>query len=100
VPDLSRKKANHVTNLVTAVVRLLEDVSALKALAAEAQDLHYNDPDPAGLADADFTGANAYLDAAIYKQVIGTLLSLDSQLAAPGASGAPSVYAVLRQMKP
>jgi hypothetical protein len=100
VPDLSRKKSSHVTNLATAVVRLLEDVSALKTLVADAQDLHYADPDPKGLQDADFTEANAYLDAAIYKQVVGTLISLDTQMAAPGASGAPSVYAVLRQMKP
>lgn len=100
MPDLSKKKSNHVSNLVTAVVRLLEDVSTLKALTQEARDLHYDDPDPGGLADADFAGANAYLDAAIYKQVLGTLLDLDARLAAPGASGAPSVYAVLRQMKP
>jgi hypothetical protein len=98
--DTSSKKSNHVSGLARAVVRLLDDVAALKALAAEAQDLHYSDPDPAGLRDADFVGDNAYLTAAQYKQVVQTLIGLDSQMAEPGASGAPSVYAVLRQMKP
>jgi hypothetical protein len=98
--DTSAKKTNHVSNVVRAVVRLLDDVAALKALAAEAQDLHYSDPGQGGLQDADFVGDNAYLTAAQYKQVMETLAGLDSQMAAPGASGAPSVYAVLRQMKP
>jgi hypothetical protein len=98
--DTSSKKSNHVSNLVRAVVRLLDDVAALKALAAEAQDLHYSDAAPGGLQDGDFVGANAYLSAAQYKQVVQTLAGLDSQMAAPGASGAPSVYATLRQMKP
>jgi hypothetical protein len=98
--DTSTKKSNHVSNLVQAVVRLLDAVAALEALAQEAQDLHYSDPDPAGLTDADFVGANAYLDAAAYKQAVRTLIGLDSQLAAPGGSGAPGVYAVLRRMKP
>jgi hypothetical protein len=98
--DLSSKKTRHVTALAESVTRLLAEVSTLKALAQEAQDLHYSDPDPQGLQDADFVGGNAYISPAVYKQVVQTLIGLDSQMAAPGASGAPSVYAVLRQVKP
>jgi hypothetical protein len=98
--DLSSKKTRHIAALAEAVTRLLAEVSTLKELAQEAQDLHYCDPDPGGLTDADFVGGNVYISAAVYKQVVQTLAGLDSQMAAPGASAAPSVYAVLRQMKP
>jgi hypothetical protein len=98
--DLSSKKTRHITDLAQGVTQLLGLVATRKELAAEAQDLHYSDPDPAGLQDADFVGGNAYISPAVYKQVVQTLVGLDSQMATPGTSGAPSVYAVLRQMKP
>jgi hypothetical protein len=98
--DTASKKTKHVESLAQSVTRLLAEVYTLKALAQEAQDLHYSDADPGGLQDADFVGGNVYISPAVYKQVVQTLIALDSQMASPGASGAPSVYAVLRQMKP
>lgn len=97
--DLSSKKSNHISLLIQGASSALDAISGLRSLVAESKTLGYDDAD-AGLQDADFVGANNFLSASAYRQIILALSILDSALTAPNSIGADSFLKVLYQAKP
>jgi hypothetical protein len=83
------KRSNYISRVQQGVDNLLTAISQLEALTLEGQALGYvqaADGPPGSLADADFVGANSFLTAAQFADVMATLGTLDAALHADSAA--------------
>lgn len=94
------KKSNYISRCVQQTNALLDAVHSLEALSQEGVFSGYVAPpgsaNPGSLQDADFVGANGFLNAATFGQVMATLAALDGQLHADGGKILQALY-LMRQ---
>ena len=97
---LADKKSNHISNLVQATQQLLASIVTLQGLQLEASTagMGYLAGGQNALVDADFVGANGYLNAAQYNAAVQTLISLNTQLTTVTDGVTP--YSLLYALKP
>ena len=88
------KKSDYITRVQQAVDALLSDITDLEALNLEGQSLGYvaSGSQQGSLQDSDFVGANQFLNAAIFANVVATLSSLDQQFHANNAAILASLF--------